>query len=53
MLKKQGRLLAMKGKIPHSELKEIPLGWEVVKTKKIEVPCLQAERHLLTISRQM
>ena len=53
MLKKQGRLLAMKGKIPHSELKEIPLGWEVVKTKKIEVPCLQAERHLLIISRQM
>ena len=53
MLKKQGRLLAMKGKIPHSELKEIPLGWEVVKTKKIEVPCLQAERHLLVISRQM
>ena len=34
MLKKQGRLLAMKGKIPHSELKEIPLGWEVVETKK-------------------
>ena len=27
MLKKQGRLLAMKGKIPHSELSEIPLGW--------------------------
>ncbi len=53
MLKKQGRLLAMKGKIPHSELKEIPLGWEVIETKKIEVPCLQAERHLLIISRQM
>ncbi len=53
MLKKQGRLLAMKGKIPHSELKEIPLGWEVIETKKIEGPCLQAERHLLIISRQM
>ena len=34
MLKKQGRLLAMKGKIPHSELSEIPLGWEVLETKK-------------------
>ena len=53
MLKKQGRLLAMKGKIPHSELKEIPLGWEVIETKKIEAPCLQVERHLLIISRQM
>ena len=49
MLKKQGRLLAMKGKIPHSELSEIPMGWEVLKTKKIYVPNLQAERHLITV----
>ena len=49
MLKKQGRLLAMKGKIPHSELSEIPLGWEVLETKKIHVPHLQAERHLITM----
>ena len=49
MLKKQGRLLAMKGKIPHSELSEIPLGWEAPETKKIHVPHLQAERHLITV----
>ena len=49
MLKKQGRLLAMKGKIPHSELGEIPLGWEALETKKIHVPHLQAERHLITV----
>ena len=49
MLKKQGRLLAMKGKIPHSELSEIPLGWEALETKKIHVPHLQAERHLITV----
>ena len=49
MLKKQGRLLAMKGKIPHSELSEIPLGWETLETKKIHVPHLQAERHLITV----
>ena len=49
MLKKQGRLLAMKGKIPHSELSEIPLGWEALETKKIQVPHLQAERHLITV----
>ena len=48
MLKKQGRLLAMKGKIPHSELSKIPLGWEALETKKIHVPHLQAERHLIT-----
>ena len=49
MLKKQGRLLAMKGKIPHSELSKIPLGWEALRTKKIHVPHLQAERHLITV----
>ena len=49
MLKKQGRLLAMKGKIPHSELSEVPLGWEALETKKIHVPHLQAERHLITV----
>ena len=48
MLKKQGRLLAMKGKIPHSEISKIPLGWEALETKKIHVPHLQAERHLIT-----
>ena len=49
MLKKQGRLLAMKGKIPHSELSEIPVGWEALETIKIHVPNLQAERHLITV----
>ena len=49
MLKKQGRLLAMKGKIPHSELSKIPLGWEALETKKIHVPLIQAERHLITV----
>lgn len=49
MLKKQGRLLAMKGKIPHSELSKIPLGWKALETKKIHVPHLQAERHLITV----
>ena len=49
MLKKQGRLLAMKGKIPHSELSKIPLGWKALETKKVHVPHLQAERHLITV----
>ena len=49
MLKNQGRLLAMKGKIPHSELSEIPVGWEALETKKIHVPNLHAERHLITV----
>ena len=53
MLKKQGRLLAMKGKIPHSELSEIPLGWTALETKKIHVPHLQAERHLIMVCKSI
>jgi 16S rRNA (guanine527-N7)-methyltransferase len=46
-----GRLLAMKGKLPADELREIPRGWhaEVIDLK---VPGLDAERHLVVISRQ-
>lgn len=46
-----GRLLAMKGRAPDDELRELPRGWraEVV---KLRVPGLDAERHLVSISRQ-
>jgi 16S rRNA (guanine527-N7)-methyltransferase len=51
LLGPRGRLLAMKGKLPADELREIPRGWraEVIDLK---VPGLDAERHLVVISRQ-
>jgi 16S rRNA (guanine527-N7)-methyltransferase len=46
-----GRLLAMKGRAPDDEVRALPRGWraEVV---KLRVPGLDAERHLVSISRQ-
>jgi 16S rRNA (guanine527-N7)-methyltransferase len=51
LLGPRGRLLAMKGKSPADELRELPRGWhaEVIALK---VPGLDAERHLVVISRQ-
>ncbi len=45
-----GRLLAMKGRAPDEEIRDVPRGWraEVV---KLDVPGLDAVRHLVSLSR--
>jgi 16S rRNA (guanine527-N7)-methyltransferase len=51
LLRPQGRLLAMKGRRPDDEIADLPPGWRHLATHPIEVPGLQAERHLVIVER--
>ena len=46
-----GRLLAMKGVVPHEEIAALPAGWRVAAIHPLRVPGLDAERHLVDIVR--
>ena len=46
-----GRLLAMKGRQPGDELAELPAGWRASTIEKLEVPGLNAERHMIVLER--
>jgi 16S rRNA (guanine527-N7)-methyltransferase len=48
---RDGRLLAMKGKVPEEELKAIPTGWKALAVRPIRVPGLDAERCLVELAR--
>ena len=50
-LQAQGRLYAMKGRYPESEIAELPQGWSVAGSHQLMVPGLEAERHLLELTR--
>lgn len=47
-----GRLLAMKGRLPVDELAALPDGWVVDAVTAVQVPGLDAERHMIVIGRQ-
>ncbi|HET9863955.1 MAG TPA: 16S rRNA (guanine(527)-N(7))-methyltransferase RsmG [Steroidobacteraceae bacterium] len=51
LLAPRGRLLAMKGKLAEDELRGVPRGWRAEVTP-LRVPGLDAERHLVTLSRR-
>ncbi len=51
LLGPHGRVLAMKGKSPEDEVRALPRGWRAEVTV-LRVPGLDAERHLVVISRQ-
>ena len=47
----RGRLLAMKGKNPRAEIGDLPSAWRVVAVHRLQVPGLDAERHLVELER--
>ena len=51
LLGPRGRLLAMKGKLADEELRAVPRGWRT-EAIALRVPGLDAERHLVTLSRR-
>ena len=46
-----GRLLAMKGARPDAEIAELPVGWVLTGMHRLQVPGLDAERHLVEMTR--
>ena len=51
LLTPQGRLLAMKGVVPHDEIQALPAGWRVRAIEPLQVPGLGAERHMVIVER--
>ncbi|MCL7744923.1 16S rRNA (guanine(527)-N(7))-methyltransferase RsmG [Guyparkeria hydrothermalis] len=52
LLAEKGRLLAMKGRLDADELAALPEGFAVTARHALDVPGLDAERHLLVIERE-
>lgn len=51
LLAPDGRLLAMKGVRPDDEIAELPPGWTLSAIHTLRVPGLEAERHLVEVTR--
>lgn len=47
-----GSLVAMKGVYPHEEIARLPAGWRVSRVIELQVPQLEAARHLLFLKRE-
>jgi 16S rRNA (guanine527-N7)-methyltransferase len=47
-----GVFLALKGQLPTDELEELPLGFILQETIKLDVPGLEGERHIVKIKKQ-
>ncbi len=44
-------LLAMKGVLPAAEIASLPAGWRVAATHPVQVPGLEAQRHLIVLEK--
>ena len=47
-----GVFLALKGQLPTEELQQLPLGFTLQETIKLDVPGLEGERHIVKITKQ-
>lgn len=47
-----GRLLAMKGRSPELELRNLPEGWQATEVARLRVPGLEACRHMVVMERR-
>jgi 16S rRNA (guanine527-N7)-methyltransferase len=52
LLEKGGRFIAMKGVFPAEEMAGLPAGWKVAQVQALQVPGLDAERHLVIIEEE-
>lgn len=52
-LQDDGILYAMKGRYPEQEITELPEGWVLTRSHPLDVPGLDAERHLLELKRSV
>jgi 16S rRNA (guanine527-N7)-methyltransferase len=46
------RVVALKGRYPQDELAELPRGWRLSQVRALQIPRLQAERHILSFEQQ-
>jgi len=51
LLSQGGKMIALKGQPQDNELRGLPIGWQITKLERIQVPGLDAERHLVHIER--
>ena len=51
LLAPDGRFVAMKGVMPSAEIDALPSGWRIAASERLQVPGLDAERHLVIIER--
>ena len=47
----EGRLVAMKGKLPEQEIEALPEDWLVETVEPVAVPGLEGDRHVVVIKR--
>jgi len=53
LLGDEGRWLALKGRFPQDELDSLPAGFSIETVQRLDVPGLEAERHLVIIKRKL